>query len=604
MLNKPIHHTFFRFALLPLLLALLFFSADPHATAAPATTCPSGTSEPRALLAGDSWAQYMWDDASHNDIFDKFGHADKRMISESLDSDPGPGYTGSEYAISGSEARQWINSADYPWIANMVTALNANPTVDTVVLSVGGNDVLAGRPDGGWYKDMDLDQAGAEDALFATIETNTNAIITAAQSVRPNLAVMISSYDFPNFNIGFWCFVYACPKRDALSRDPSNGLISDAELNAMMVTVEERRIGWANADSRLYFDNSVGLMHYFYGDGATAPGVLPYPGRTAPTYQPLPGGNPLKPNLRSNFRLFTGFIDADPIHLDYDGYQYKIANQTENFFFPRWRGAPSLTVRSQGGSADGWTDGSNSGTDAIRVGEDNVDNLYHGIISFDTSAIPDSATITAATLYLQREGGNGISPFSSGLLGAAQLDVMHGTFGAAAVEASDATAVATAADAGCFHGTAKDDYYAVRIDLLEEGMAAINAAGLTQFRVAFATNNPGGSDPYVAFRDGDATLPRGADRVEPITKTRLERLPDGRVIEKTATVNAIVHQGLAETEGPMPFLDITYSSTPTAVDMDANSAEINPLGLSLLALTTLLLTLGILQINSERHLKE
>jgi hypothetical protein len=60
---------------------------EQHASGA---VCPGGATTPRTLLAGDSWAQYMWDDDSHNDIFDKFGHADKRMISRSLDDDPGP----------------------------------------------------------------------------------------------------------------------------------------------------------------------------------------------------------------------------------------------------------------------------------------------------------------------------------------------------------------------------------------------------------------------------------------------------------------------------------------------------------------------------------
>ena len=66
---------------------------------------PPSTPAPRVLIAGDSWAQYMWDDGSHNDIFDKFGHGEKRALSLSLDSDPGPGYVGPEYAISGSQAR-------------------------------------------------------------------------------------------------------------------------------------------------------------------------------------------------------------------------------------------------------------------------------------------------------------------------------------------------------------------------------------------------------------------------------------------------------------------------------------------------------------------
>ena len=75
--------------------------------------CPPAPT-PHALLAGDSWAQFMWDDDSYNALFDKYGHGDKTMLSRSLDTDPGPGYTGPAYAVSGSEARQWVDTATVP----------------------------------------------------------------------------------------------------------------------------------------------------------------------------------------------------------------------------------------------------------------------------------------------------------------------------------------------------------------------------------------------------------------------------------------------------------------------------------------------------------
>lgn len=68
---------------------------DPAANASP-TLVPAELVTPRLLLAGDSWAQYMWDDGSHNKLFDRFGHAEKRAVSRSLGSDPGPGYSGPE----------------------------------------------------------------------------------------------------------------------------------------------------------------------------------------------------------------------------------------------------------------------------------------------------------------------------------------------------------------------------------------------------------------------------------------------------------------------------------------------------------------------------
>ena len=462
------------------------------------------TVAPRVLIAGDSWAQYMWDDGSHNDIFDKFGQGDKRALSLSLSDDPGPGYTGPEYAVSGSEARQWANTAQYPWIANVVAALQANPTIDTVLLSIGGNDVLAGKSDGGWYKDMDLDVPGSEAAFFQRLEHDTFVIIDAVLAVRPTLRVMLSSYDYPNFNVGLLCFVSACPMRRNLSRDPTNDLITDAEINAMLVQVESLRIGWANTNARILFDHSLGLMHYYYGDGVSAPGVLPHPGQTPPAYAPFPGGNPLRPSLRSCFRRPNG-LDVDPIHLDYEGYQYKITNETQARFFPEFRGEVTASFFSAGGTQDGWTDGTSVGTNGVVVGRVDATRTF-GIVSFDTAAIPEGATITAAALYLHRQTAQGTNPFQSGALGLAKVDVAHGSFGNPAVEPADATAPATAANVGAVFGSARADGYAVRIEIDAAAFAAIHTSGTTQFRVGFTTASGTGTD-RVTFADGDVITP-------------------------------------------------------------------------------------------------
>lgn len=468
----------------------------------------AGSVVPRLLVAGDSWAQYMWDDGSHNDIFDKFGHGDKRAFSISRSDDPGPGYTGPEVAIGGSEARQWADTANYPWIANMVAALQANPTIDTVLLSIGGNDVLAGKSDGGWYKDMDLDVPGSEAAFFQQLEQNTMTIINAALAVRPTLRAMLSSYDYPNFNVGLLCFVSACPMRRNLSRDPVNDLITDAEINAMLVQIESLRIGWANTNARILYDHSVGLMHYYYGDGVSPPGALPHPGQTPPAYLPFPGGNPLRPSLRSCFRR-PGGLDIDPIHLDYEGYQYKITNETQARFFPEFRGEVTASVFAAGGAQDGWCDGAVSGTDGVRVGRIDAVRVF-GIVSFDTAAIPENATITGAALYLHRQSAQGTNPFTSGALGMPQVDIAHGSFGNPAVEPADATAAADAVNAGAVFGSAKTNGYAIRIEIDAAAFGAIHTGGTTQFRLGFATAGAGTGVDQVMFADGDMTTPVSA----------------------------------------------------------------------------------------------
>ncbi|MCB1609017.1 MAG: hypothetical protein KDI71_18800 [Xanthomonadales bacterium] len=520
--------------------------------AAVAGACAAPLTQPRVLIAGDSWAQYLWDDDAHNEIFDKFGHADKRALSRSLGSNPGAGYSGPEYAISGSEAREWVDTANYPWIANVVAELQAQPSIDTVMLSLGGNDILAGRSGGGWYKQMDLDSPGSEAALFARIMSDTTQITQAMLAVRPDLDLLLSSYEYPNFNVSaLWCWIYACPKREDLSRDPSNALVTDIELNAMNLEVESQRIAWTNADPRRYFDHGVGEMHYYYGDGVSNAGVLPRPGQQAPDYLPFPGGNPLRPSLRENFRVVSG-IPADPIHLDPEGYLYKVAVQTESYFFPRFRQSPGMTLQSEGGLRDGWTDGNTLGTSEIAIGDDGS-RLTVGLVSFDTSAIPADVDISGASLYLLQEASSGSNPLIGGNLGNPRLDLATGSFGQPEVELSDASAPADAADVGCFVGTARDRYYALRIDLSAAGIAAINRSGVTQLRLRFSQVDPGVN--RLAFADGDAVLQPKAQ-----ARQRFELVEEGGVT-RVVMGTVLEHRGLAEVMGSArPFLDLQFAT--------------------------------------------
>lgn len=463
---------------------------------------------PTVLIAGDSWAQFMWDDGAHATLLDRFGLSDASAISLSRGSDPGPGYTGAEYAISGSEARQWADTSSYPWIANTVAALQAHPTIDWVVLSLGGNDVLAGRSDGGWYKDMDLDIPGSEAAFFDQLETDTFAVIDALLAVRPGIRVILSSYDYPNFNVGVWCFLYACPKRQDLSRNPSSDLITDGELNALMVEVETRRRGWAESVERIVLDHSIGLMHHVYGDGVSAPRVLPRPGRTAPDYLPFPGGNPLRPTLRANFRRASG-LDADPIHLTGDGYRHKAGQQIWAHVLRDRAPEPELRLQSGGAVVDGWTDGTNVSTTGLAVGDDGTQRLA-SILQFETSEIPAGFVVSGATLWLTRTAGTGTNPFGSGALGAARLDLAAGGFGAQPVlEPDDLDAPADVTNIGSFVGGVVSNGATLRVDLDPATFDVFDRTGVTELRIVFESANA--NVDRVEFADGDvgAWTPNG-----------------------------------------------------------------------------------------------
>ena len=491
----------------------------------------------RILMMGDSWAQYMYDDNVHNQALDAYGHADKKIRSDVFEislfsGDPNP--QGSYYSVSGSEARQWRDEGTYAYLQNVRNQLIANPQIKLVIFSLGGNDVLAGQSDCGWYKNMDLDpdlpSSGCgftnETEFFDKLESDVTWIINEVLAVRADIEVLISSYDYPNFNVTtgwagcLWCdlcALYACPKRLDLSYDvDGNGsitgseLITDAEINQMMMGVEARRQAIANANPRIYFDNSMGLTHYTYGYAGAPAGASPYPGGP-PNY--TPGGDPNYPSNRDNFRLVSIPIwfdaPADPIHLSADAYSYKAKNQMDRVIFEQVRGLNDesnyLTVWSEGNN-DGYVDilEHNVFNNGLRMGDEDtgffgLDNDYRSILSFDTGAIPDNATITGASLYLIRSSVED-NPFLKTDRNPV-LDIKNGFFGASSsLEVVDGTAAASATNVGCFIGDATENKNAIRVDVDANALQFVNTLGKTQFRLYF--DYADWSDEYINFYDG------------------------------------------------------------------------------------------------------
>jgi len=180
-------------------------------------------------------------------------------------------------------------------------------------------------------------------------------------------------------------------------------------------------------------------------------------------------------------------------------------------------GGPSTVTFTSVAAHDGWvlesseTSGAGgslsstaSTTSALRVGDATSDRQYKAVVSFDTSAIPDGATIVSATLRLRRGTVSGTNPFATH--GTCRADVQTGGFsGSTTLQTADFQAPATAVQAASLTNAASNGAWSEG-SLNAAGLAAINKTGTTQLRVSFALddNDDGGND-YIGYYSGNSS---------------------------------------------------------------------------------------------------
>jgi len=143
-----------------------------------------------------------------------------------------------------------------------------------------------------------------------------------------------------------------------------------------------------------------------------------------------------------------------------------------------------------------------STTSALRLGDDNKDKQYKSIVSFDTSAIPDGATILSATVRLLRGSLTGTSPFSTH--GTAWVDVSNGGFsGSTSLQTGDFQAAATAVQAASLSNATANGTWSEGA-LNAAGLAAVTKTGTTQLRVYFnLDDNDDTANDYLGYYSGD-----------------------------------------------------------------------------------------------------
>ena len=152
-------------------------------------------------------------------------------------------------------------------------------------------------------------------------------------------------------------------------------------------------------------------------------------------------------------------------------------------------------------SADGAapTVGAYESTYGVAIGRGSDSQVNKTLLSFDTSTVPDGASITGAYVTLTYGSGSG-DPWASPAGNRLVLDVQSGCLGACSTEARDwgstATAMGAAEVVRFTTGTQRSG------GLGSAGLTAVNRTGLTQVRLRFVS--PPTATAYLFVRSGTA----------------------------------------------------------------------------------------------------
>jgi hypothetical protein len=153
----------------------------------------------------------------------------------------------------------------------------------------------------------------------------------------------------------------------------------------------------------------------------------------------------------------------------------------------------------------------------LRIGDTGAKKQRKSILSFDTSSLPDTATIVSATLKLKC----GLITNTPSVLGLITVDIKNtstGFNGSLALESMDFQASASMSGVGTLDYPTGVGAWSIA-SLNTNGTSRIARTNHTQFRLRFATGDDGdAADDYLGFYPGEAA--NTADR--PVLEVRYQ----------------------------------------------------------------------------------
>jgi hypothetical protein len=436
-INVPMKH------FLHLIAAILF----THAALAQCQETP----QPRILLLGDSWAQFMNTDNTLNSALARWGYTNARFYSNSV------------LSVNGTQTADFLTPAK---LSEIQTRLAQYPSIDFVHLSLGGNDVL-----GNWDTTYTAFQT---DSLLDSVYVRLVTLIDFIKQQRPGIQILWSGYAYPNFGeiIGELAFPSSHPFYATWA---NMSFPTFTQLNGILNSYSDAMDTLAANDPQVSFVKATGLMQYVYGQ--TTPLGVPPGGTYLPFTAPLPEGYPDYPSPKGSMRNYGFFRDC--FHLSPGGYLALADWHMQKFYHKAMMQDTALLA--EGGLLAGSSSSLSNTVPQLQVGTANAED-WSVILSFNTTTLPDTG-IAAANLFLRRSALTGTNPFAAPA--SVQIGITTGSLGITAnVDANDHSAPANASASPCIFGSTASDGDWVRIEIPSALLPFIGNDSITQIRIS------------------------------------------------------------------------------------------------------------------------
>ena len=408
------------------------------------------TDVPRVLLIGDSWANFMNDDQTINDVLNKWGHSNYTY------------YSSIDVAVNGAETPDFLEPSMQ---AEIESIFAEHPTIDFVHLSIGGNDVMG---------DWDITFSAAEtQQLEDEVSVRLRAIIDFLKNARPGVKILWSGYCYPNFGEVIENFAPFQSGHPFYGTWEGMDFPEFIQINNLLNDFNQMVIEYTDTTPDVDFYEASGLMQYTFGQEEPL-GIAPG-GTYPPMSVPMPHGDPNYPSPIPSMRDY-GLLQ-DCFHLSPAGYFALVDYHAQKYYHKALM--DDHYVLATDNASSGSISSAGSVTENLYLGADSTaDHVIQ--LNFNTTSMEDF-DLEAASIFLRRESIIGGDPTLDQDL---QIKLKSGMFGASMdVEATDLVETPDYDGMPCSFGSTGGVGHWLRIDLPEDALQHITNSSETQFQI-------------------------------------------------------------------------------------------------------------------------